>query len=168
MKQLSFRSKHHISLGHGAITSARSTKHLKEYEKKVIAVEEQHKRNVFAKFFRSLLSSLKVYGFYLITLETVLTGLVSVGMTIYWYQKYVSTLSKHAMVYFLHIAFILTHLTSVHMLSLQNDPQRKSLPGTWSGGGMDWIILGFVSRNTSDALISPSLRTKKLSYVQEW
>jgi len=56
------------------------------------------------------MAALLVFLFYLISLESVLSCIFTVGLTIYWYYNAL------------------------------NNPTEK--PG-WSGGGLDWVVLGF-------------------------
>ena len=55
------------------------------FTQKVETIVMQNQVNMVYNFWRALYSSLKIYVYYLISFETVLVGLITVGLTLYWY-----------------------------------------------------------------------------------
>ena len=80
--------KKRIGLGHGAVTGSSrrvSMGQTSKFTQKVEAIVMKNQVNMVHNFWRALYSSLKIYVYYLISFETILVGLITVGLTLYWY-----------------------------------------------------------------------------------
>lgn len=66
-----------------------------------ISVEEEEKfvrskgvRNAFVLMLTGILAALKIFVYYLVTIETMMVLALTIGLTLYWYFKYVSTFEE--------------------------------------------------------------------------
>ena len=85
-----------------------------QFGKKEETIRSKAKRTklkILSIFIKSNIASILVFIFYLITLETILSCLLTVGLMLYWY---------------------------FYALGLFG-----TVPDGWSGGGIDWVVLGF-------------------------
>jgi len=73
-KQKEFSLTHELTLFHGPI---------EEHELKV---RQQQTQVCWTRYFTTLMAAIMVFAVYLITLETLLSSALCVGLTIYWYE----------------------------------------------------------------------------------
>lgn len=78
--------------------------------------------------------------YYLITLDTLLACALSVGLTLFWYFAYaVSSILCFALSSNVFERFTEAECTICFLYGLLTQEDNPD----WSGGGMDWVILGF-------------------------
>ena len=76
--------KMNVGLGAGAIVMSTSSGAIEKQEKEVRRQEESF---VLTRFFTTLLASVMVFVVYLITLQTLMSVALSLGLTMFWYKK---------------------------------------------------------------------------------
>lgn len=112
-----------VGLGHGANQLKQSQENHVKFSDKEEEIRTKSNQNVIPRFLKSNLASLLVFCFYLIRAEGVLSCLLTVGLTLYWY-------------------FFAMKLESGEGAGMNG----TSLP-EWSGSGIDWVVLGFGAYN---------------------
>lgn len=72
----------------------RSSTEKKSVEEEEKDVRSKGVRNAFVLMITGILAALKIFVYYLVTIETMMVLALTIGLTLYWYFEYVSTFEE--------------------------------------------------------------------------
>jgi len=127
-----YYEKKKVGLGEGAVELSSFHGPIEEHELKV---RQQQKQFCLTRFVTTLMASIMVFVVYLITLETLLSSALCVGLTIYWYET-VSSIMKDCSYSIMYTSSYSSFILMLATVPCCNDRVRGTLHGkeaTWIG-----------------------------------
>ena len=127
-----YYEKKSVGLGEGAVELSSFHGPIEEHELKV---RQQQKSFCLTRFVTTLMASIMVFVVYLITLETLLSSALCVGLTIYWYET-VSSIMKDCSYSIMYTSSYSSFILMLATVPCCNDRVRGTLHGkeaTWIG-----------------------------------